>query len=255
MDTHGLRQRGVRTGAVPADALAGELMAPTAHEVALPARIESALAGVLVALAVLGLALLPVASRPVVGVLVGAVDASATSGLDPVLTRQTAEAVRRFVLDPDAPALPAKVGGRPGFDADAVAHLIDVRNVMVPARTLTIVLVVAIAAWFVLRSRSAAGKRIVGGALTSGGLVLLGAGGIAAFAGLIDFPALFAWFHTLFFAEGTWLFPSDALLIGVFPLPFWVAAGALWASLVLLLAAALVIAGRRMSSTASVKRV
>jgi hypothetical protein len=230
-------------------------MAPPTQKAVPAARIESAFAGVLVALAVLGLALLPVASRPVVGVLVDAVDAPATSGLDPALTRQTAEAVRRFVLDPDAPALPVEVGGRSGFDADAVAHLIDVRNVMVPARALTIALVAAIAVWAVARARSAAGKRIVGGALTCGGVVLLGAGGIAALAGLIDFPALFAWFHTLFFAEGTWLFPSDALLIGVFPLPFWVAAGALWAALALLLAATLVVAGRRISSTASVKRV
>ena len=182
-------------------------------------------------------------------------DAPATAGLDEALTLQTAEAVRRFVLDPDAPPLPAQVGARPGFDTDAVAHLVDVRNVMVPARTLAILLGAAIAVWAVLRGRSAAGRRIVGSALTGGGAALLGGGALAALAGLLDFEALFAWFHTLFFAEGTWLFPADALLIGVFPLPFWIAAGAVWGLLAGLLAAALVVAGRRISSTASVKRV
>ena len=45
---------------------------------------------------------------------------------------------------------------------------------------------------------------------------------------------LFTTFHGVFFAAGTWTFPSDSLLIRLFPESFWIAAAAAWAALVVL---------------------
>ena len=66
---------------------------------------------------------------------------------------------------------------------------------------------------------------------------------LGAVAGLLNFDALFTWFHGLFFAAGTWEFPADSLLIEVFPEPFWSTAAAVWAGLVLLGAGILAVAG------------
>ena len=44
----------------------------------------------------------------------------------------------------------------------------------------------------------------------------------------MNFEGAFTVFHGLFFAPGTWEFPSNSLLIEVFPAGFWVSAGALW---------------------------
>ena len=48
--------------------------------------------------------------------------------------------------------------------------------------------------------------------------------------------AFFSAFHGLFFAEGTWTFPSDSVLIRLFPESFWTMAGVTWAALVGLIA-------------------
>ena len=212
-------------------------------------RVEAATAAFVVAVAVVGIALWPLTTPAFVRTLVTVVGSEELSGLDREDTLATAVTVLRFVTDRDAPDLPARVGSVAAFDADAVSHLIDVRDVLIPARTLALVAAALACAWCVLRARTLRGRQAVGAALRGAGWLLVGAGGIAVLAGIVDFDAFFAAFHSVFFAAGTWVFPADALLIRLFPLPFWITAGAVWAALVLVAAVLLIVFGTRLRFT------
>lgn len=204
---------------------------------------------VAMAFALVGLTLQPLLAPPSVRALVIAVDAQSLAGIGRDATLEAAESVRRFVVDPGAPGLPAAIGGKPAFDESAISHLIDVRDIIIAARWATLALVMASALWIAVRAWTPRGRRVLEHALAaSAGILLVGAG-LVALVGMADFGALFTWFHGLFFEPGTWVFPSDALLIRVFPLPFWVFAGALWGSLVLLCATVLYILSRRLRFT------
>lgn len=193
-------------------------------------RTEAAVAAVLIAVAVVGLTLLPLTTPLYVRTLVRAVHAEELTGLGTQATLDAAESVRRFVLDADAPPLAEEIGGRPAFDEEASSHLVDVRNVLLPARSLALAAAALAAAWLIVRRGRA---RLLNRALGGAAWLLVIFIGVAALVGLTDFDAFFTWFHTLFFAAGTWTFPADALLIQVFPLPFWMASAATWAVLVL----------------------
>jgi hypothetical protein len=212
-------------------------------------RAEAGLFSAVFAIAVLGAALLPVTSSLCVRALVTAVDSASLTGLDEQATLQAAEAVRVFVIDTHAPGLPATIDGVPAFDEQAVSHLVDVRDVLIPARLLTFALLAAAGLWGVLRGRSASGRRVVGSACRGAAAALAGGAALAVVVGAVDFDALFSWFHSLFFAPGTWMFPEDALLIRVFPLPFWISSGALWGVGVLMCSAILFVVGRRLRFT------
>lgn len=211
-------------------------------------RFEVAIAALVLAVAIIGLTLLPLTSSLFVRTLVTAVDAEQLTGLGPEGTLQAAEAVRVFVLSEDAPDLPAQIAGRPAFDASAVQHLVDVRLVLVPARQLALIAALLGLGWLLL---SRARPRLLAAALAGAAWTLLGLVGLALLVGLTDFDAFFAWFHSLFFAPGTWQFPADALIIRIFPLGFWMTAAALWAGLVLASSGLLLTFVRRMRFTAS----
>ena len=79
-------------------------------------------------------------------------------------------------------------------------------------------------------------------------LIWAGVAVVAVFAVLgswaaIDFNGLFAAFHGLFFADGTWTFPSDSLLICMYPEAFWQGMGVVWLAVTLVLSAAAIISG------------
>lgn len=145
-----------------------------------------------------------------------------------------AEEVRAFVAAGGS-ALPAVVDGVPAFDDAAVSHLVDVAGVLTAARRATLATAVAlvIALVFALRRRRTAeiAASLKWGAVCSAGFV-----GMALVFALTDFSAFFTAFHGLFFAQGTWTFPSDSLLIRLFPEAFWVTSGVAWGVLVLALA-------------------
>ena len=206
-------------------------------------RVATALAaGMALALLGVGLALLPMLYPTFTKLLSQRYSLVAQSGLSAEHILATAEQVRAFVADGDIDQLPVTVDGRPGFDAAAVSHLRDVRRVLAGARTFTGVLAALVAVWLgvlIARRRvSAISDALFAGA---GWCVLLVA--LAAAAGTTDFEALFTWFHGLFFSAGTWEFPTDSLLIEVFPEGFWIAAGLTWAALVSLGAVAMGVAG------------
>jgi len=168
--------------------------------------------------------------------------ASESSGLPTTRLREVAEGVRYFITHRDAPPLPAVVDGAAGFDESSVIHLEDVRDVVIGARWLTLIatLVLGVAAAEALSRGELVG---VSGGLRTAGWATLGVVLLAALAGMLDFETLFAAFHGVFFRAGTWTFPADALIIRVFPLPFWSSAALAWAVLSLLLSAMLIVAG------------
>lgn len=212
-------------------------------------RLEACVVAALLVVAVLGVTLWPLTTSAFVRTLVTAVHADDLTGIGHEATLSAAESVREFVVDADAPPLAARIAGRPAFDRAAVSHLTDVRNVLVPARELTLALLLVLGAWSLLRARSARGRALIGRTCALAAWALLAAATLAIATGALDFDGVFAWFHGLFFSAGTWMFPEDALLIQVFPLAFWTTAAACWGVLVLVAASAMLITRRRLCFT------
>ena len=109
----------------------------------------------------------------------------------------------------------------------------DVRAVMSGARIATGIVALLLAlhvGWCVARRRS---RHLRSGMVWGAGAVTALVA-LAGLAGLLDFSSLFAAFHGLFFAQGTWTFPYDSLLIRLFPERFWSVSAAVWAGLSLL---------------------
>jgi integral membrane protein (TIGR01906 family) len=134
--------------------------------------------------------------------------------------------VRAFVIRGEG-ALPARVEGREGFESAAVSHLEDVRDVLRLARIVTGLIAVTLAAW-IAWALSRTRFRDVGEALRYGALVGVVGVSIAIAFAIVDFDTFFTAFHGLFFADGTWTFPGDSLLIQLFPEPFWASLGGAW---------------------------
>lgn len=176
-------------------------------------------------------------------VVVARLDIASATGLTSDRAAATAEHVRLFVTDRDAPPLPGEVDGRSGFDGAAAAHLVDVREVLIAARTAAVLLALALVVWFGLSLRRRRWVAI-GAALRWGGLACLLVPLVLVTAGAVDFERLFTAFHGVFFDPGTWVFPSDSLLILLFPEPFWVVSGASLAVLVAVQGAVLWLLGR-----------
>jgi len=176
--------------------------------------------------------------------LVQVLGVPASSGLPAADVVHLSGAVRALVADTAFDALPVTWKGRPAFDAAASSHLHDVRSVISGARLATGSAALLLAAYVAACIAWRRFARLRAGMLAAA-WVLAGAVVLAAVAALSDFEALFSFFHSLFFASGTWTFPADSLLIRLFPEPFWIASGACWAALALLSAAVLTLVGRR----------
>jgi len=172
-----------------------------------------------------------------------ATGATELTGYPAAQVRELALGVRDFVTSPRAPDLPATVDGQPGFGPAEVDHLVDVRGVLTGARIATVIAAVVLA---VLAAESVAAGRLrdVSRGMRMGGRIILVATAALLLTGLIDFDALFAALHGIFFRPGTWTFPQDTLMIRLFPLRFWVVAGALWGALTIVAALVLIVAGR-----------
>lgn len=199
-------------------------------------------AGLLLAVLGLGLALLPLETPPFTAALSERFSRTEEAGLTAEQTARLAEQVRAFVVAGRG-ALPAIYAGAPAFDASAVSHLRDVREVIAGAHVATAVIgllasVVGVVAW-----RSGR-RRLVGAALIRGGAILGTAVVVIAVLAVTSFDAFFSAFHGVFFAAGTWTFPYDSLLIRLFPEGFWATAGAIWGVVALIVATAFALVGR-----------
>jgi len=176
--------------------------------------------------------------------LVQALGVPAASGLSTPDVVHLSGAVRALVADTEFDPLPVTWKGQPAFDAAASSHLHDVRSVISGARLATGGAALLLAAYVGACVGSRRFARLRAG-MRAAAWVLVAAVVLAALAAFSDFEALFAFFHSLFFASGTWTFPGDSLLIRLFPEPFWIASGASWAALVLFSAALLALVERR----------
>jgi integral membrane protein (TIGR01906 family) len=171
-----------------------------------------------------------------------------TAGLPAADVLRLSGQVRALVSERDYDPLPSTWEGEPAFDASAVSHLMDVREVLSGARLATGIAALLLAAYTgfcVVRGRM---DRLRAGML-AGAVACVVAVALAAIVALTDFTTFFAGFHGLLFEGGTWVFPADSLLIRLFPERFWASSGAVWGLLVLAGAGALLLA-RRLSRTA-----
>lgn len=215
-------------------------------------RLAVAAAALAISLCAVGIAVEPLKAPAFTRILVERYAESDAAGISNAEMARTAERVRHFVASPSSgERLPETVAGRPGFDASAVSHLDDVARVLRGARILTLVLTMLLLAAGAVALK--AGERLaVARALRAGAMVSLAAVALAALVAVSDFEAFFAAFHGVFFADGTWTFPYDSLLIRLFPEQFWIAAGVSWGIVTVALAGLLAAASVRIGRVGTV---
>lgn len=137
------------------------------------------------------------------------------------------------------------LGERYTLTDDALDHLDDVHRVLVGARwALAATAAACIAAAAHVYARC--GRKEFGTVLRNAAIAT-----IAVFAALaawvaVDFSGFFAAFHSLFFADGTWTFSWDSLLICMYPPEFWLGMGAVWLAVTVAACAVCFIMGKLM---------
>lgn len=136
----------------------------------------------------------------------------------------------------------AESGLQYALSDEALDHLDDVNGVITSLR-MPLLGCALIAAFCLMGLVYLFGAKPAGTALVAGGAITLGLflgfGLWAAFG----FDSLFAALHSLFFAEGTWTFPSDSLLIQMYPEGFWMGMGGWWLGASTVVALASIIIG------------
>jgi integral membrane protein (TIGR01906 family) len=148
-----------------------------------------------------------------------------------------AETGRAYVAGERGAVLPEGDDERTAFPADVVSHMEDVRLVIQAAHVLTLVLAALLVAVMVVAGRRA-GRSTVAAGLFAGGITAVALALLLVVVGVLNFDALFTGMHKLFFADGTWTFAEDSLLICAYPLPFWTGMAIVWALALAFLSAA-----------------
>lgn len=110
--------------------------------------------------------------------------------------------------------------GRPVFNQRELRHMEDVKAVFVPAANLGFGLTLVVFGLLLVAQRRPWRGDFLRGIGRGGWLTLGLVAAIGIFAAL-SFWTFFEKFHSLFFEEGTWLFPYSDTLIRLFPLQFW----------------------------------
>lgn len=128
------------------------------------------------------------------------------------------------------------------LDEGALVHLNDVHTVIAgafwPIAGIALLAIVLLACVFVRSGRHAGGTVL----FASGCAMLAFIAAVAVFAAF-GFDAFFDAFHSLFFAEGSWTFAYDSLLICMYPIGFWIGMAVIWAATTAVLSLVAVIAG------------
>jgi integral membrane protein (TIGR01906 family) len=123
--------------------------------------------------------------------------------------------------------------GQPVYNVREVRHLVDAKRVMRAAFWVhgVCAALLLVAAFFYWRRPTLVPEMLRSAAVGCLVLFTLLAGiGLLAYT---DFGLFFTVFHRLFFQGDTWLFPYSDTLIQLFPLPFWMDATFILASLTL----------------------
>ncbi|MDR0350785.1 MAG: DUF1461 domain-containing protein [Coriobacteriales bacterium] len=179
---------------------------------------------------------------PITGLLA---ENTVNDGLSPLTHAQlveVAEAGRAFVAGKQGATLPAGDDERVAFPPDVVGHMEDVRSVLTGTQIALVLLTILLLVSGVYAWRRA-GRRLVGSGLFVGALAAVATTLLLGAIGALNFNALFTTMHRLFFAEGTWLFSEDSLLICAYPLGFWIGMGVIWALALLIASALLAVCG------------
>ena len=154
-------------------------------------------------------------------------------------------AINESAGTPYAEASPDELAAAPEeytLPADALSHLDDVYHVVAGARIgLIVVALVAVAACAHMAVR--VGRRALGGVAQAAGIAVVAVFALLAAWVVVDFNGFFAAFHSLFFANGTWTFSYDSLLITMYPPEFWIGMGAVWLAATGLLSIASIVVG------------
>jgi integral membrane protein (TIGR01906 family) len=141
---------------------------------------------------------------------------------------EVAESGRAFVVGERDATLPEGADERVAFTPDVVSHMQDVRYVLQGVEIVTLVLTVLMLIAAVVSMRRA-GRGILGAAFLGGSIFAVVLALLFVIFGVVSFDTLFAGMHSLFFAEGTWTFAEDSLLICAYPLGFWIGMAVVWA--------------------------
>ncbi|MCT2006366.1 TIGR01906 family membrane protein [Micrococcus lylae] len=110
--------------------------------------------------------------------------------------------------------------GDPVFTEAEVAHMVDVKVVMLVTMAVGVVLAVVCALLIAYLVKNSPGG--VRRALFAGALWFIVAVLVLAVLGVLGWEGLFAGFHQLFFADGTWTFAANDGLIRLYPGQFWI---------------------------------
>lgn len=128
------------------------------------------------------------------------------------------------------------------LDENSISHLNDVYLVVEQAKPWLIgacVLAVALVLALLLSGK----RRSAGEALLLGGTTVLVAFLVLGIMAAVNFDGFFAVFHSLFFADGTWTFSYESLLITMYPTAFWMGMGAVWLAVTVLLSILAIVVG------------
>lgn len=208
--------------------------------------LATAAVGVLLVCAILGVSFSLLLTPPPTWVATNLFSEEQGTGLTHEECAQVGQNVLAFSMGFDDASLPWGARETPTtLGEQSRTHLLSVRSFflgMVAFGTMTAVA----AAAALLAMRRAWGKPCVGRALMAGGIGALALAVVFTALALVDFDALFNWFHGWFFSSGSWLFPYDCLLIRSLPDPLWMFLGALLAILILAFSVGCIVAGRRL---------
>lgn len=112
----------------------------------------------------------------------------------------------------------------------ALDHLQDCIPIFTTSRiTIVLSLVFALVGIILLILRRR--RKLAGWIMFATPLAVIGIIVVLGVWAFIDFDSLFTQLHGLFFANGTWLFPADSLLITLFPEGFWMGMGITWVAI------------------------
>lgn len=142
---------------------------------------------------------------------------------------RAAETTRRYVASdtPDERQLRATTDGFATYDDASISHLRDVRGVIFVSRVIAwmaIVIGILAISGLVRRKRWGIAAKTFGSAC----LFVIVPLAVSALILATNFETAFTVFHSWFFADGTWQFAPDSLLITSFPLNFWMMAAGVW---------------------------
>lgn len=152
----------------------------------------------------------------------------------PVITEGDEESVGRAFDEADVAY---------AIQTDAVDHLDDVSRVVMIVFVIGFV-ALCVAAAVIMNAYFTHARSALPKILTGGGVLTLVVMLVAGAWAVVGFDSFFTALHSLFFADGTWTFAADSLLITMFPIPFWQGMGILWLSLTVVLAIISIVIGK-----------